>query len=1099
MNKRLPSPLRQPLFSGALAALLSSSAVQAAMTAQVSFPDNFRLRADTTLSSCALSARTGPTQVKDVAVPSASSFSVPWQSNSDATATAFAGPAGLSAAQRAALKDVRTADQDFAARFGDDGSVRSLRFSRDTALSVQSKSAADPLVAVALGRDFLLQNRALLHKDGDDSDFTLTRRFSDALGQEHLVYEQHVNGLPVWGSEVRLHLQADQSPALFQGRYLSPAQWPDAEATISAAQAEQVARDDLRYTPEILARELLYYRAAGEDSPRLAWRIELRAGLGLHFNYFVDAGNAELIHRMNLLAHGSSVSASGRDLSGQTTDFTAWYQDSLYFMVDPTFPLNDVTEDYDPISNGIYDTGDAAVYSADNSDGSTVLHITSGSRDSGWDAAAVSAMDNMRRVYDFYLNRFGRKSLDNNNMSLQSIVHYGEDVANAFYSGKIMVYGDGDGTTFSSLASCDDVAAHEMTHGVIQFTANLLYENQSGALNESFADVFAVLFDEEDWTIGEDCTLASPGYTRSLSSPELGLTTQPDNFDDYQYLPNTEDGDYGGVHINNGIPNYAFYLTASTIGNTAAGKIYYRALTTYLTRSSGFLDAREALEQSAEDLYGADSAELNAVSNAWDTVNITATTAGSDTNSSSTSPVDGEDLLVYIAATSSSAGDIYVQNFGSDWNGSSSGALSGPVNSTPVSIAYQPSLATLSDGTYVLYVGTDLNLYATRLGVQQTSTVNGEGIIRNAAISPDGDKIAFLLSDYDSSIYIYSVSDNAISEYPLTLTDYSESSSGSATVVRYADSLAFDYTGTQVLFDARLCAPIPDKACDEDDLNSGSNYWSIGTLDLSADGRSNFPFPSQPSTVSLGYPHFAYNRNDVAVLDYAEYDSSNDNFISAPVSYQFETQQLSQISPGVEGASVCYSMPTFWADDEQVTWRYYDGDQAAVSAVSEASDWSGSDSTVLVNTSAVYGPIMHRSGVRTLASLSNDPAALDFGTVSRGSSATRSLTLRNQGNSALTITSITSSSGVWSHNGLNATLTAGAQITVDVVFTPDGSADDYRGSLLIESDAADSALVVALSGSQAGSGSGGGAAGLLLLPLFVLWRTRRRVRRTRGN
>ena len=479
--------------------------------------------------------------------------------------------------------------------------------------------------------------------------------------------------------------------------------------------------------------------------------------------------------------------------------------------------------------------------------------------------------------------------------------------------------------------------------------------------------------------------------------------------------------------------------------------------------------------------------------NAWDTVGVTeATAGGSDSGNSSVDPLAGDDLLVYLSATGNGTADIYVQNFGSDWNGSTAGSLSGPVNSISVSPFYQPSVVTLFDGTYVIYVGIDFNLYATRLGDGVTDTINDQGVIRSAAVSPDGDKFAFLLSSYDNAIYVYSASQNAVNEYPLEVTNYQETTDSTASVVRYADSLAFDYSSSQIIFDAKLCTPMPSEPCDSEDETSGSNYWSIAVLDLSADGRTNFPFPTQPATVDLGYPHFAYNRNDVAVLDYAQLDTETGDVISAAVSYAFETQELAQVSTGVQGTSAYYTMPTFWGDDERVTWRYYEGDQAAVSEVSEAGGWVGSDSATLVNEGPLYGPIMHRTGVRSLSTLALSTYSLDFGNVSNGASATRSVTITNEGNAPLTISDVSTSSAVWTHNGLNVTLAAGASLPIDITFTPDGSSTAYEGSLVIDSDAPNGSQVVSLSGKQgSASGGGGGAMFLLLGPLLLISLRRR--------
>ncbi len=186
-----------------------------------------------------------------------------------------------------------------------------------------------------------------------------------------------------------------------------------------------------------------------------------------------------------------------------------------------------------------------------------------------------------------------------------------------------MVYGDGDGKTFTSLSAADDVVAHELTHAVTEHSANLVYENQPGALNESMSDVFGYFVDPEDWLMGEDAyTPGKPGDgLRSLSNPEQ--YNQPAHMNNYQNLPNTEQGDYGGVHINSGIPNKAAYLTITKIGKEKSEDIYYRALTQYLSSNSSFLDAKFALKQAASDLYGANSTEVQQVVNAWNSVGVT--------------------------------------------------------------------------------------------------------------------------------------------------------------------------------------------------------------------------------------------------------------------------------------------------------------------------------------------------------------------------------------------------------------------------------------------------------------------------------------------
>ena len=233
-----------------------------------------------------------------------------------------------------------------------------------------------------------------------------------------------------------------------------------------------------------------------------------------------------------------------------------------------------------------------------------------------------------------------------------------------------------------------------MTHGVIEHTAGLIYENQSGALNESFADVFAAMVDRDDWTLGEDCTRRDPGFLRSLSDPGRGLRGQPAHMSEYENLPNTEDGDRGGVHINSGIPNRVAYLITeglsaeglgTSIGREQTEKIYYRALTVYLQTSSQFIQARRALIQSAEDLHGAGSPQVRAVAAAWDAVGV-ADGDGPTPEDPSPKPgeaVSGADVMAYLSPHNDGSLGVYLQRFDRPFSGHDPDLDEGPLNTSP--------------------------------------------------------------------------------------------------------------------------------------------------------------------------------------------------------------------------------------------------------------------------------------------------------------------------------------------------------------------------------------------------------------------------------
>jgi Zn-dependent metalloprotease len=261
------------------------------------------------------------------------------------------------------------------------------------------------------------------------------------------------------------------------------------------------------------------------------------------------------------------------------------------------------------------------------------------------DPASDEAYDGAGSTYDLYQNVYNRNSIDGNGLRMDSTVHYQKGYDNAFWNGSQMVYGDGDEDLppaqrlFNRFTISVDVIGHELTHGVTQYEAKLAYANQPGALNESMSDVFGVLVkqyklgqtaDQADWLIGEGLftsnvhgvalrSMKAPGT--AYDDPVLGKDPQPAHMKDYV---NTIE-DNGGVHINSGIPNHAFYVVATTIGGNAwekAGRIWYVTLRDKLSITSDFQVAADLTFQTAGELYGAESLEQQAVRNGWAEVGI---------------------------------------------------------------------------------------------------------------------------------------------------------------------------------------------------------------------------------------------------------------------------------------------------------------------------------------------------------------------------------------------------------------------------------------------------------------------------------------------
>lgn len=285
------------------------------------------------------------------------------------------------------------------------------------------------------------------------------------------------------------------------------------------------------------------------------------------------------------------------------------------------------------------------IYDAQNGSSLPGTLVRSEGDEKTGDPAADEAYAGAGATYDLFYEIFGRNSIDDNGMSLVSVVHYLQGYDNAFWNGERMVYGDGDedlpesDRLFNRFTIALDIIAHELTHGVTQYEANLVYRDQPGALNESFSDVFGSLVkqriknqtsSEADWLIGEGLftnnvsgnairSMKNPGS--AYDDPLLGKDPQPGHMDNY--VDTTSDN--GGVHINSGIPNKAFYNIAMELGGFAwerAGKIWYVTLRDKLKTNSDFHAAANLTLEAAGELYGDNSIEQQAVQKGWQQVGI---------------------------------------------------------------------------------------------------------------------------------------------------------------------------------------------------------------------------------------------------------------------------------------------------------------------------------------------------------------------------------------------------------------------------------------------------------------------------------------------
>ena len=473
---------------------------------------------------------------------------------------------------------------------------------------------------------FLEENKHIFGIESTSEDIKVTEVKKDNSGDTYVKFVQVIKETKVNGSLINVHFDKNGVIVSVNGKFeKNKGIEAIGNKTISESDAIEIAKkqytyNSLRNTPK--AERLILIK---DNKNYEAFKVNISYTEPTIGNYdvFVEVNSGEVIRKEDKIRFNGVTTGSGIDVLGKSRNLNLYLYGSSYQMKDLTKSATSSI-----VTNSLnYRTSSGTLVSNNTNFFGTENH-----------KASVSAHYNAGKVIDFYKNLFNRNSLDDQGMPIISYTHYGNNFNNAFWDGYEMIYGDGDGKEFTYLSGDLDLVGHEMTHGLISYTADLEYHNESGALNESIADVFGVListytkynvatggswtFNAADWVVGDDIYTPniSGDAVRSLSNPTL--YSQPDNMSKYQYSHDTEAGDYGGVHTNSGIPNKAAYVVAKNIGMEKTARIYYRALVNYMNLSTDFQGAKNSLMQAATDLYGDNSFEIIAINNAFSSVGV---------------------------------------------------------------------------------------------------------------------------------------------------------------------------------------------------------------------------------------------------------------------------------------------------------------------------------------------------------------------------------------------------------------------------------------------------------------------------------------------
>jgi Zn-dependent metalloprotease len=849
-------------------------------------------------------------------------------------------------------------------------------------------------------RAFLRSNRTVLKLADPENELELYKTTTDELGITRHRYKQNYNGIPVWGRELSVYESKSGTVNLFLGNYRPTSTIQDTTPIFSSTDAIKKAITDLDITPAKITKNdatLVLWHDENSKTDYLAWHIEVAAGSTVYWHYFVDAKDGTIRNRYSGIMNGSAVPASGIDLKGKTCNFTVWEKDSYFYMIDVTRPI------YDGPIIAVQDTGDITVTDLQKDE---ISNSTSSTSD--WDPAAVSVITKIYAVLDYFKNTHNLNGYSSTQQNIKAGINFNE--VNAFFNPQdySISFGIGDGNEFLNFAGSLDVVAHEFAHGVVAATANLEYQNQSGALNESFADFFGAMVDRDNWIMGEEIFLLNHGVMRDMRNPHDSYGGQPEVMSEYY----SGIDDYGGVHTNSGIPNRAAWLVAegltierlgASIGKAKTEKIWYRALDQYLHPKDGFLQARQAMVQAALDLYG-DASEAAAVKTAWDTVEVFDGMTGiaSSVTPSTVEPLPGTDWFVNV-----SNGNIYLQTASGEF---------GPINSF-IARNTRPSVVVGSTDTFIFYVDDVVNnLRVINISTFEDTLFDDSYYYWSVAISPNGGKIAYTKQTPEPYIYVVDQKQRTETPYYLAFQTYGGMSIGN---VRFADVMNFDFAGKRIVFDAKI------------DFN-----WSIGVLDLET-GIITAPIPSQNNGVDIGNPVFATNNNYLIAF---EYEDSDYNKI---VTYNLAANAkdaLGIVALRGSGDLSYLSQPFFNGDDTAITFKYspVSGSSSIKSIpITKTGDaWIGNQGAISTfSPSTGNYPLLFRNSQRIIDSrLSVSPAAIDFGILITGTSSKKTFTILNSGNIDLTIKKMEISGTGFTQNGTIGLLPRNSTMTIEVTY-----------------------------------------------------------------
>ncbi len=803
------------------------------------------------------------------------------------------------------------------------------------------------------------------------------------LDQLHSRYSQYYQGIAIWGGDLIVHQNKAGDVLSIDANYIPTPEQISIKPGISAEQAIISAQSALpmhTLYPDSES-ELVIYQD-DNTPPVLAWQIKLDISLNQQWISLVDANTSEVILHYNSVP-SENVQGQGVDTLGVTRPLNVWQSQGTFFLNDTSKPMFDGSADPLDLQNsiGVIQISDARnqppTSDPELDELKSIFKITSDSPNSGWLEDGVAAAFNFSETYDYFLNKHGRNSLDGKGATILAVVRYGKDYKNAFFRGDFNAMFFGDGRAFSAAL---DVVGHELTHGITSATSNLIYRNQSGAINEAMSDIFGEAIErrtngQNDWLTGT--TLQATG--RNLKDPGSiinGRTQLPYPSKMSEFRDLTLEEDNGGVHINSSIINHAFYQLAEGLSNAVgfdqAADIFYRANTVHLLSRSTFIDTRRACIDSANELFGDNSAQSQASAAAFDHVEIFDTASQPDPESSR--PVDAVDSVVMI----------FKNEDGNTFTGRREAALGDPQQgsflTSTATLGQRPAVS--GNGTIAAFVRSDNTLCTIRTDGTDEKCASATGTVHAVAFSPDSKFASVIFRDTATgkpkpSISLIDVREGTGVSIPLQSAVVDDAPTNN---VEFADAMDFTADSRFLIYDAFNNLTLAD--------GNSAGSWSMYALDI-ASQNTYIVIPPSVNT-NVGNPNLSNIHPTLMAFD--SFDSKTG--VNSVILGDLATGEAVQVGstggvsfPALNGddSAVIYSQPTQTLTGFSLFRQALQADSIKPSG--QASLWLPD---------AVSGTIYRRGTFTAPASVDiRVSQSLDKATISKNETVTVSVTIKN--------------------------------------------------------------------------------------------------------